>query len=233
MKDLLQHLCAACAGALLSTASLQAQTGETVLDYQFIPGAPSGGGCITADPLGNVFTGCVGYPPTTGFGSGLVLQTDTNYAGWLLSDDSNPAAPQYGSEVNGLGFDASGNLFSVGTLYNPRTQTSAPGSYLYVRWSPDRGTNWYTVDTFQYASGKNAGAATVAVDAFGNVLWWAMPVMPITCSIGSYEEARPMEPGPRLMTSGPPKPTELLSFRASGFFPSASPQRQRPPRAKR
>src|SRR6516162_1898951 len=108
-------------------AESPAQPWTTVLDYQFVPGASSGGNCIVADAFGNVFTGGVGYPPS-GFGSGLVLRTDSTQASWSLSDDSNPSSPDYGSEVNGLAFDSLGNLYSSGTFYSPCSKTSCPGS---------------------------------------------------------------------------------------------------------
>jgi hypothetical protein len=154
--------------ALTASGEVYGQTWQTALDYQFIAGASSGGNCITADGLGNVFTGGVGYPPS-GYGSGLVLKTDTTEANWYLIDDSNPSPPQDGSEVNGLAFDSSGNLYSTGTLYYPCSKTSCPGSFWYIRKSPDAGTTWNTVNLFQYAAGKSCGAGSVAADLSGNV----------------------------------------------------------------
>ncbi|MBI2928428.1 MAG: exo-alpha-sialidase [Verrucomicrobia bacterium] len=160
-------LCLTVSTALSSLAQTPAGW-ETVLDYQFIDGGSSFGGCIAADALGNVFAGGVGYP-ATGFGSGLVLKTDTTAVDWFLSDDTNPSPPQTGSSVAGLAFDATGNLYSAGTLWNLCTKTSCPGSFWYVRKSSDRGATWATVDLFQSAAGKSAGSGSVAGDSLGNV----------------------------------------------------------------
>jgi hypothetical protein len=154
--------------AIAAQTNLPAQTWQTVLDYQFIAGATSGAECIAADALGNVFVGGLGYP-ATGLSSGLVLKTDTSEATWYLSDNSNPSPPQTGSSVSGLAFGANGNLYSAGTLWNLCTKTSCPGSFWYVRKSPDRGVTWATVDLFQSAAGKSAGSGSVAGDSLGNV----------------------------------------------------------------
>lgn len=167
MNNMLRFACTACAAAIVSTQPLLAQTWQTVLDYQFIDAASSYGSCIAADALGNVFVGGLGYP-ATGFSSGLVLKTDTTEATWYLSDNSNPSPPQ-GSSIAGLAFDANGNLYSAGTLWNLCTKTSCPGTFWYVRKSPDRGATWATVDLFQAVAGKSAGSGGVAGDALGNI----------------------------------------------------------------
>ena len=153
---------------LLVPTKSSAQNWTTVLDYQYAGGASSGGNCITADSFGNIFTGGVGYPPS-GFGSGLVLRTDTGLDNWFMSDNSNPSSPQYGSEVNGLTFDSLGNLYSSGTLYSPCTKTSCPGSQWYIRMSSDAGVSWTTMNLFQYATGKSCGAGSIAADLAGDV----------------------------------------------------------------
>lgn len=153
---------------LLVPTKSSAQNWTTVLDYQYIIGASSGGNCIAADALGNVFSGGVGYPPS-GFGSGLVLRTYTGLESWFMSDNSNPSSPQYGSEVNGLAFDSLGNLYSSGTLYSPCTKTSCPGSQWYIRMSSDAGASWTTMNLFQYTTGKSCGAGSIAADLSGNI----------------------------------------------------------------
>jgi hypothetical protein len=153
---------------MLGTVPGKAQSWQTVLDYQMVPGASSGANCIITDPLGSVFNGGVGYP-ASGFGSGVVLKTDSTEADCYKSDNSNPNPPAYGSEVNGMAIDSSGNLYSSGTFYSPCTQTSCPGSQWYIRASSDSGATWSTVNLFQYVAGKNCGAGAMSADLSGNV----------------------------------------------------------------
>jgi hypothetical protein len=153
---------------MLGTVPGNAQSWQTVLDYQMIPGTSSGANCIITDPLGNVFNGGVGYP-ASGFGSGIVLKTDSTEGTWYLSDNSNPNPPAYGSEVNGMAVDSNGILYSSGTLYSPCTQTSCPGSQWYIRASSNSGATWSTVNLFQYVAGKNCGAGAMSADLSGNV----------------------------------------------------------------
>ena len=177
--------------AILITAALciaqpeksPAENWTTILDYEYIAGASTGGNCIAADGLGRVFTGGVGYPGS-GFGSGLVLGTDAAEGSWFLSDDSNPSPPQDGSEVNGLAFDSFGNLYSAGTIYYPCTQTSCPGSQWYLRMSSDGGASWSTMNLFQYSAGKSCGAGAIAADLSGNV--FVVGVAPDAKGVGHW-----------------------------------------------
>jgi hypothetical protein len=145
------------AAALVAGGSLDApaQTWQTVLDYQYVPGyAAAGWFGAAGDSLGNVFVGGEAVD-TSSIDHGLVLKTDTVAAAWYLSDDLVPSPPYTSVKVFGLGFDASGNLYQSGGLQAPCTASSCPGDLWFIRKSTDRGQTWRTVDTFQYAA--NAG----------------------------------------------------------------------------
>src|SRR5947208_1580147 len=95
----------------IGTQTVEAQTWQTVLDYQFVPGQGSGGLCIAAGRSGNVFAGGDG-DNAVGTVFGLVLRTDTTATSWYLSDDTNPSANQYSSStVRGIGIDSNGNVY--------------------------------------------------------------------------------------------------------------------------
>jgi hypothetical protein len=161
---------AALLSALPMLAGGQTETWTTVEDYQFLASSPSAGHCMIADGMGNVFTG--GFGSTgAGIGPGLVLwTTDTSGApgSWSLVDDVNPGSAQ--GTVNGLAFDSNGNLWSVGTVYNPCTKTSCSG-FWYIRMSPTPkiAGSWTNVSTFQYAAGQVSVSSSIAADLSGNV----------------------------------------------------------------
>ena len=143
---------------------LFAQTWQTVLDFQLAPGQSSDGEGITADAIGNVFSGGNGYD-AAGTNHGLVLKTDTTQATWYLSDDTNPNATQYQSSMWNLGLDAGLNAYSIGQL----TPLSTGIPFWYVRKSSDSGQSWSTVDLYQYTAGKWIDATGFAADAAGNI----------------------------------------------------------------
>jgi hypothetical protein len=147
--------------ALTGSGGVDAQTWETVLDYQFVSGLESGGWSIAADTAGNVFAGGDGwYSATSYVFEGLVLKTDTTGTTWQFSDDTNPSRNLYsGSVLFGVGVDYSGNAYSVGGL----------GGYWLVRKSSDGGSHWSTVDSFQYASGASPVAYGFGADGSGNI----------------------------------------------------------------
>ena len=137
------------AAALLSATPPKstAQTWNNVMDYQFTPGYSSVGLCIATggalDP-GDVFAGGWIYPGITSL-SGYVRKTTDlteTQTGWSQSDDSN-TDPQdgYQTTVHGLRFDSTGGyLYEIGSLSDPCTQGSCPGScYWYIRKSADPG----------------------------------------------------------------------------------------------
>jgi hypothetical protein len=155
-----------------STGSATAQTWQTVLAYQ--PAVPKGktpfAACssVAADGLGNVFSGGSANDGE-GTEDGQVLQTtDTTETAWFLSDDSNTEPAADITAVNNIGFDSSGNLYSVGQLF-PEQGSGAP--YWYVRKSSNRGATWTTVDLYQYSSGSYpwADATGFTADNSGNI----------------------------------------------------------------
>jgi hypothetical protein len=149
------------AAALLCQLNLYAQVWQTVLDFQFVAGHSSEGFCLAADTMGNVFSGGDGGGATAD--SGLVLKTDMTQATWYVSDDFNPAPTQDSVDVNSLALDLGRNLYSVGTLWGTSSYS------WYVRKSSDSVASWSTVDLFQYALGKGAGALAATSDLSGNV----------------------------------------------------------------
>ena len=165
--SLLQLTSILMAVAMLGQAKLQAQSWQTVLDFQLAAGASSAGLGIATDSAGNVFSG--GYGDIGGVYHGLVLKTDTTESNWFLSDATNPSPGQDNSLVFGVGVDPIGNVFSTGWLQPPCAKKSCPGQYWYVRKSANAGGTWSTVDLFQYAPGQSAYAYGVASDNAGNV----------------------------------------------------------------
>jgi hypothetical protein len=153
--------------AVLSQVRLQAQSWQTVLDFQLVPGQFSDGFSLAADGVGNVFAG--GYGSTAGGSHGLVLQTDTTSAIWDLSDDTNPSPGQDSSVVFGVSVDPAGDAYSTGWLTLPCSKKSCPASSWYVRKSANSGASWSTVDLFQYSAGQGAIAYGSAADSAGNI----------------------------------------------------------------
>jgi hypothetical protein len=150
--------------ALLSLQSVGAQTWQTVLDYQLVPGKTADGDGIVADASGNVFSGGNGND-ASGTYHGIVLKTDTTQANWYFSNDTNPSFTQDQSYLWSLGLDSGGNLYSIGQL----TPNSTGIPYWYVRKSSDKGLSWSTVDLYQYAAGQWVDAAGFTADNSGNV----------------------------------------------------------------
>jgi hypothetical protein len=150
--------------ALAGSNTLQAQTWQTVLNYQLAAGKTADGDGIVADASGNVFSGGNGND-ASGTNHGIVLKTDTTQANWYFGDDTNPSATQYQSYLWNLGLDASGSLYSIGQL----TPDSTGIPYWYVRKSFDSGVHWSTVDLYQYATGQWGDATGFAADNSGNI----------------------------------------------------------------
>ena len=148
--------------------ALQAQSWQTVLDYQLVAGKNAEGEAIAADALGNVFAGGNGND-LAGTNHGLVLKTDTTQATWYGSDDTNPNATQYQSQLSSLGLDANGNVYSVGYLSPDCSSCAIPPYYWYVRKSSDSGTTWSTVDVYQYAPGELIFALGLTGDNSGGI----------------------------------------------------------------
>jgi hypothetical protein len=148
--------------ALTAHPHVKAQTWETVLDTQIVPGQYSGGADIVADGLGNVFS--AGHSDDGSY-HGIVLKTDTLQQNWLLSDDTNPSPATHESYVWRLGFDSNGALYSVGQLIPNSTGVAS----WYVRKSSDGGQSWNTVDLFQYAPGEWINCNSFAADDSGNI----------------------------------------------------------------
>jgi hypothetical protein len=165
---------------ILATATLwsvlpaesTAQTWQTVLDYQLAAGQFAQGSALAADSVGDVFCGGTAADSAGGLADtahGLVLKTDTSAVNWFLSDDPTPTPSPYSSRVwEGLGFDAQGNLYSVGTL-TPKGSSYPYPSYWLIRKSSDGGLSWFTASLFQYTSGLTTEGRALAADASGTV----------------------------------------------------------------
>ncbi|MBI3416643.1 MAG: hypothetical protein HY043_15230 [Verrucomicrobia bacterium] len=172
----LAHLTAL--AALAGIHSLHAQTWQTVLDYQLVPGKNAWGWRMAADTLGNVFSGGEGFD-TAGIKHGLALKTDTTELAkvdpltinWLFSDDTNPGANLYSSNLRSLACGGSGRIYSAGWLTPTCSGRNCPGSSWLVRRSLSSGAagSWTSLDSFQLASGKGAGAYDVFEDSSGNI----------------------------------------------------------------
>lgn len=163
---------------LAELSTLQAQTWQTVLDYQLYPGQSADGKGIAADPAGRVLS--VGTAGTNS--QGIALTTDTTQlangasAVWNLSDDTllnNPAIDpsQYTSDIYGCGYDSYGNLYSVGQLWPIATPGEA---FWYIRKSSDGGQSWSTLyepdgSLYQYTPGQWAWPTGFAGDDSGNI----------------------------------------------------------------
>ncbi len=166
-KQLTQNLSAKLLGlslTVLSALAADAQTWQTVLDYQLVAGKSAGGEAIVADAVGNVFSGG-DATDAAGTNHTIVLKTDTTQANWYLSDDTNPDYTQYQSALWNLGLDAGGNVYSIGQLTPYNTGTT----YWYVRKSSDSGATWSTVDQSLYGAGQFMDATGFAADDTGNV----------------------------------------------------------------
>jgi len=162
--------------ALAANNPLEAQTWQTVLDYQF--GNYAEGWAMAADPSGNVFSGGAGYD-ASGISHGIALKTDTTELAkadpstvvWYFSDDTNPSATQYSSMLRSLACGANGRVYSAGQLLPLCSGRSCPGNSWFVRMSPAAGDpdSWTTLDSFQLVAGKSASAKGIVEDSFGNV----------------------------------------------------------------
>jgi hypothetical protein len=163
---------------LAANNPLQAQTWQTVLDYQLVLGKPAWGSAMAADASGNVFSGGEGFD-AAGIDHGLALKTDTTElakvdpltVNWIFSDETNPSAPQYSSTLRGLVCGANGRVYSAGSLRPNCSGRSCPGSSWLVRMSYAAGApgSWTTLNSFQLASGQGATAYGVLEDPFGNI----------------------------------------------------------------
>jgi hypothetical protein len=151
-------------------AKITAQTWQTILDWQLVAGKSAGGGCIAADPFGNVFWGG-GATDALGTNHAIVLKTTDQYQSpWLLSDDTNPDYTKYQCDVRNVGVDTGGNVYSIEEVL-PDNNGAA---YWYVRKSPDSGATWSPVDHYQYTPGQFAAANGFAADDTGvYVVGWA------------------------------------------------------------
>jgi len=151
--------------ALISPACLNAQTFETVLDYQYPGGQPAsaGGDGLAADAAGNVFAGGSAYD-AAGNGLGLVFGSSDPTVSWPFADTTNPNASQYDSAVWNLGTDSSGNLYSVGQL---TPQSTGVPSWQVQKWPADGSASTFSL--YQYTAGQWADATGFAADNAGNV----------------------------------------------------------------
>src|SRR3954470_9299053 len=93
LKTMPNLIGAACAVVATCGGPLEAQTWQTVLNYQLAAGQAADANGIVADAAGNVFAGATAAD-ASGTIHGLVLKTATTQGTWNLSDDSNPSPGQ-------------------------------------------------------------------------------------------------------------------------------------------
>jgi hypothetical protein len=98
-----------------------------------------------------------------------LAKVDPLTVNWAISDDTNPSPSQYMSFVGCVAFGASGRVYSGGSLTRDCSGMNCPGDVWTVRLSSDAGLSWTTLDSFQFATGKNATANAVLEDPLGNV----------------------------------------------------------------
>lgn len=165
-------------GVLAFTAhpEVAAQTWETILDYQPVPGQAASGRDIVAIPSGEVFASG-SATDASGVLHGTVLKANPADPNWFFSDDTKPAG-SYSSVVRKSTFDSLGRLYSIGQI---QALPSTSGiSYWLTRLSSDSGLTWSTVDTYQYASGQPINATGATADDQGNIyaVGWARASSP-------------------------------------------------------
>jgi hypothetical protein len=131
-----------------------------------VDNSPYGAGqSIGADSSGNIYV--VGGNNH----DWIVRKSSDGGTSWVTVDDFLPQysvhPPRYANYASAHGFtaDSHGNLFVVG-----RVQPYSGAGYQWVvRENPHGTGSWQTVDTFQYASGKEAWAIAATADALGHV----------------------------------------------------------------
>lgn len=153
------------AALLLAAASLNThvQGWETLLDKSAnLVTSDQEGHSIFVDPwssdpaLPNLFTGGLGEGGNVLLLDQTVPSLPNNY---VVSDSQRGRSFQVARVPA-----ASGNLYSVGSLFNGN-----PSSSWQVRRSTDGGASWSPFDLYQLAAGGNASASGVVADGAGNI----------------------------------------------------------------
>jgi len=75
----------------------------------------------------------------------------------------------YGSQANGIGADALGNLYVVGQAGAPNKPNGSGYLHWVVRKSTNGGSTWTTVDNYQLSSTDYSQATAFAADSKGNL----------------------------------------------------------------
>ena len=143
------------AGALLAAAALttHAQTWETLATL----GSPKGGNAVMIDPFSNPALPGLFIGGASSFGSVLHLDQSTHPATLSSSDPTS-------YQVQRLGSDNSGNLYSVGYA------TLGSQSLWQVRKSQDGGVTWVIIDNASTWSPRGDSTAFgVTADSNGNI----------------------------------------------------------------
>jgi hypothetical protein len=151
----------ATAATVLTQATLNAQTWETVDDFQYPQGTNSGACALAGDAQGNLYAAGYGVDASN-VRHALVMRSGDQGATWSTLQDYTYRPPT-STEFDGFCVDAAHNLYAVGS------GSGQVFSHWLVRKSADGGATWTTADDYQLTSGLQAGANGCAADAAGNV----------------------------------------------------------------
>jgi hypothetical protein len=146
--------------AMLRGATMQAQTWQTVDDFQYVPGKNSVAKAIAADASQNIFVAGIAND-ASGVAHGLVMRSADAGATWSTIEDYS-YLPGTSSGFYAVGADAVQNVYALGY------SIVSGGPHWVVRESGDGGSTWATVDDFHYPNSATVVQA-FAGDAGGNV----------------------------------------------------------------
>jgi hypothetical protein len=133
----------------------------TTDDYIYPGSADTEASGFGIDYQDNLFS--TGFSNVSGMSHWITRKSSNHGSTWSLSDDFiYPTSTS--TQADGLGIDASGNIFTVGYAID-----GSSVKHWLVRKSSDRGGSWMTVDDFVYPGGTASKPFTVGIDASGNV----------------------------------------------------------------
>jgi hypothetical protein len=96
-----------------------------------------------------------------------VLKSNNGGSSWAVADDFRLYSGDSPSHARSIAVDAAGNLYVAGS--GTTVVQNSIKSYWMVRRGLPGGTNWTTIDQFQYGSGGNARAWSVTATPSGGV----------------------------------------------------------------